>query len=171
MKMYVANCTGQIQQFVYQLPGVRSSRTQTIAAGGQIVLSGNLQPEEIDAVIEQHSLYGMHAALTVAQVRSNIQLLYSIDKEITVNQMRQALERNLQFLTLKGQTLRQEAAVAVNNLMQEDRPDEFKHVDLEVVEQPKDGGTPLINENIQVRRGDYTGGGGKPNRASRRKAA
>lgn len=176
MKMFVANCTNQVQEFHYSVPGQRSRRTQTIGIGNQIQISGELTSEEVDAIVEQKGPYGMFAASSVAQTHQHIQLLYATGKPVTSNQMRQALERNLALMGNEGVRLRQAAAIAVNNGAVENHPNEFQGMDIEIVEQPaKDGPAPTINEEIIVRQDGKARtsptpkGGGRS--SSRRRAA
>lgn len=154
MKLYIANCSLQQQDFVYRLLENPAPRRQMIEVGGQIQISGSLRTEDIDSIVEQHGIYGLFDASTVAQTHRHIYLLYSVDKPVTANQMRQALERNLEIMGLKGVELRKEAAVAVDHTLQTNSPPgTYRESEFEVrQETSKTHPDVLVNESITVRR-------------------
>lgn len=158
MKMYVANCTNQVQQFIYRLPEVPAPRTQVIDIGRQTLLSGDLGQEDIDAIIAQHSKYGFKSVSEVEQKsnageRQFVGLVYS-DKPISVEKIRRALLLNQNVLILRGRENRKAAAVAANDAIQ--RSDEgtnlgLKALDLQVEEiADNKNPNPAFNEGVRV---------------------
>jgi hypothetical protein len=154
MKLYIANCSMQQQDFVYRMIENPAPRRQMIEVGGQIQISGNLRTEDIDFIVEQHGIYGLFDASTVAQTQRHIYLLYAVDKPVTANQMRQALERNLEIMGIKGVELRKEAALAVDDTLQKNSPPgTYRESEFEVRQEiSKSHPDVLVNESITVRR-------------------
>lgn len=157
MKMYVANCTNQVQQFVYRVPEIPAPRTQTIGIGRQVLLSGDLSQRDIDAIIAQHAKYGFKSVSEVEQrqvdrERSFVGLVYS-DKPISVEKVRRALLQNQDVLVARGKENRTAAAVAASDAInqQNNSPLALKALDLSV-EEVKDRNNPgaAFAEGVRV---------------------
>lgn len=124
-ELYIGNISKQIQMFAYRAlerPGIV---TQPIPIGGQIRVSPNgsttdLTTPEIDAIINQHKVYGI---VSVEDMGGNHNpfngLVYSIGKAITPEKLRRAIEKQEDGLRKLGQKMRQEAALAVNSQIEE----------------------------------------------------
>lgn len=150
MKMYVANCTQQVQDFTYRLPGHPAPRQQKIEIGGQTQISGDLGPKIIEAIINQHSKYGMVAADEVDRARGFISLCYSVDTWVRPEKIRMALNHNNGVLINEGKKIREESAVAVNNAISDQTPG-LKSLEMSVEEQEtKSNPDPKINEGVRV---------------------
>ena len=152
MKMYVANCSAQAQDFHYRVLETTKLRMQRIEPEQQQPLSGDLSRESIAAIAEQHAIYGMVEAGAVGQARHTVHLLFQVDRPVSANQIAQAVQRNVLLMNMQGDMLRKEAAVHINNTMERDDPNGFRKVDVSVQEDVPNGGTPRVNEEIQVRR-------------------
>lgn len=114
MKMYVANATRQVEDFVYRIPGDNKARRQTIHPGQQVELSGDLTTDEADAVIEHHGVYGMTAATELGSAKGKVvRLIYSLDKPVPANRIEQAMRANVDVLVVEGKEMRERAAVIV----------------------------------------------------------
>lgn len=152
MKLYVANCTNQVQDFIYRLPETASSRQQRIEIGGQIQISGTLSKMDIDAVIEQHTKYGMVSVDEIDRTRQFIGICYSVDKPVDLKYVARAFDINKYVLDERGKTIRQEAAIAVSNSVEEQGAG-LTALDMSVVEEqtPKNP-DPKIAEGVRVSR-------------------
>lgn len=158
LSMFVANCTNQVQTFIYRLPEIPAPRTQEIGIGRQVKLSGDLTQQDIDAVVAQHAKYGLKSVAEVEQ-RSNgraqvfVGLVYS-DKPISVEKVRRALLQNHNVLVERGRDERKAAAVAANEAIQqqtEGSPLALQALDLSVEQvQDKNNPTSDFNEGVRV---------------------
>ncbi len=173
MKVYVANTTRQVQDFTWRAIGAKSVRKIAIDVGTQQMLPGEWNSEDIAYLEEQHRRYGLVRADEIDRTRDFIGLCFSVDKPIAVDKIRHALTINEAVLMERGKVLRQQAAVAVSNHIEQHAPGAgLTALEMTVVEEPKDGGTPSISEGIRVSRE----GGGPPvprteGRGGRRRAA
>ena len=159
MKLYIANCTQQVQSFMYRVPETPAPRMQPIGIGQQIQISGDLSQFDIDAIVEQHSRYGLVAVDAIDRTRPFIGVCYSVDKHVPVDKIKRALEHNESVLIERGRVMRQEAAVALNNSLEE-QTDGLKNLELTVQEEYPDkhsGDGPVIAEGIRVQRPENTG--------------
>lgn len=178
MKVYVANTTRQVQDFVWRAIGQKAPRKISIDVGTQQALPGDWNTEDVAYLEEQHRRYGMVRVDEIDRTRDFVGLCFSIDKPIPVDKIRTALTINEQVLMARGVELRKQAAIAVSNAITENNPGSgLTALELSVQEQPKDGGTPQINEGVRVAADGRTGpaparpegqGSGRP---SRRRAA
>jgi hypothetical protein len=158
-KMYVANCTNQVQQFVYRLPEIPAPRSQTIDIGRQVLLSGELTTKDIEAIIKQHSKYGFKSVQEVEQ-KSNagerpfVGLVYSLDKYINVEKIKRVLLLNHNVLILRGSQQRKAAAVAASdaiNQQTEGTPLALKALELQAEEMADNKNpNPEFNEGVRV---------------------
>lgn len=175
MKMYIANCTNQIQDFQYWMPGSAKIYRQGIPIGQQIQLSGDLTQHDIDAVIEQHAPYGMVNTTEIDRTRAFVGICYSIDKKINMDYVRRAAERNKAVLDARGKVIRQEAAVAVNNAMEEEaqsaRTGNVNQLEMTITEDTKGGKDIEVDETTRVTRHEAPAAPTHRRTTSRRKAA
>ncbi len=115
IKLYVANCTKQKVNFLYRLPEHPSSREQPLPIGAQILISGDLSQKDVDYIIEQHRLYGMIEANERPQ-QGFVGLCYSIGKPVPSSPMQSLIQHNTEVMTNTGRVMRQEAAIAFNEM-------------------------------------------------------
>jgi hypothetical protein len=170
VKLIIANCSQQVVDFIYRLPEANSNRTQRIEIGGQTQIAGDLNGQDVDAIISQHRKYGLVSVDEIDRTKPFIGLCYAIDKKISVEKVRRALEHNSEVLVQRGKDIRQESAVAVNNALEESAPN-LKALELSVIEEPNKNGTPTqISEGVRVTRHEESSGGGgrKPGRRAAR---
>lgn len=164
MKMYVANCTQQRQSFMYRVPETNGSgmmggmRVQDIEIGGQTALSGDLNKFQIDAIVSQHARYGLVAVDEIDRTRGAFTgMCYSIDKPVPVNKLLYVINANRGVLDLRGQAIRKEAAVAVNQQVESQmgdsvsgaRPPQLEKLEIEVQEEKQ--GTGPTHEPVEER--------------------
>jgi hypothetical protein len=174
MKMFIANCTKQVVSFIYRLPEVSASRQQQIEIGGQIQISGDLTKIEVDAIIEQHTKYGLVAADELDRSKPFIGLCYSIDKPVRVGKVEQAIEHNDKVLEQRGAQTRKESALAVASQVEQNSPGGLTALEM-TVEQEKPGseGDVVGAQTVRVDRNapaqELTGDAAQRQRNSRRK--
>lgn len=158
MKMYLGNCTQQNQVIFYRLPGIPSPRQQEVRIGTQIQIAGELTPEQIDSIVNQLRPYGMVRVDEIDRTKPFIGMCYQMDKPIKIELIMRAIEHNKIVLTERGQRIRQEAAVATTQTIEQQlagTPGALKSLEIEVSEVPaKDGMTPStgFNEGLRVTR-------------------
>lgn len=167
-KMYVGNCTQQVQHFMYRLPERPQPYQQIIPIGGQILIPLDLSTPDVTAIIQQHDRYGMVRVDEIDRTKAFMGLCYDLDRKIDVDKVRRAHERNQLVLTERGRQLREEAAVFVNNTVEQETPD-LKAFEMEVQEVSKKGEDIQVNEKIRVSRTDAPSGP-KPSARGRRAA-
>lgn len=154
MRMYVANTTNKVHDFIYRLPETPTPRMQRIEMGSQIAISSDLSTKEIDSIIEQHRPYGMVCVDEVDRTKPFIGLCYSLGKPVSLDKVRRALEHNQKVLTERGAEIRKESAVAVNNAIEQQAPG-IKALELSVVEEEtKKNPNPTIAEGVRVSRNE-----------------
>ena len=116
MKLYIGNATSQNWNFHYRLPERKSPINQFIPMGEQVVISGDLNKFQVDAIIEQGSQYGLVSVDEIDRGdRMYRGLCYSIDKEISSSKIEKLFHRNSNVLALQGQEIRRNAAIVENN--------------------------------------------------------
>ncbi len=154
MNIYVANCTKQIQEFVYRVPEARGARVQKIPIGGQVKLSGDFVPAGVDSIVAQADKYGFVRVDAIDRTKAFVGLCYSVDKPVPVEAIQVAIKRNDGVLEERGRENRLEAAIAVNNALEEQHENYLK-LDMEVVEENQDkheGDGAVVAEGVTVDR-------------------
>ena len=152
MKLYIANCTNQAQDFNYRLPEANSVRRQRIEIGQQIQISGDLAQTDIDAIIAQHAMYGLVRADEVDRTKPFIGLCYNIDKPVTLTKIQSAFSHNQDVLTKLGHEIRKEAAVAASAHIESinEGGQRLTNLVMDIEEDTKDGGG--MKESVRVTR-------------------
>ena len=165
-KLYVANATPQVHAFTYVVPDDDDGRqfrwqprVQPIAAGGQIPVAGNLNIKQIDSIVAHHRRYGMVEISEIDRTKPFAGLCYSVDKPIPAARIHQLMNHNLDILDLRGRKMREEAAIAVNNeiedIMREQRmPGELKAFEIDVTEvrTPESNSEETVPQRVRVTR-------------------
>ncbi len=169
MQLYIANATRMIQVFSFRLKGRPSATSQPIPIGGQTIASGVNSQDEIDQVLKQHEQYGLVSVDDIERSKTEFHgLCYSVDRPINVSKMEAAMRRNMEVLTRRGEEMRKQAAMSVNNsiessIEQSGTEANLKKLEFSVVEQEPRGGKPepLMSEGIRVSRSDAPGEEGR----------
>lgn len=144
-RLYIANCTKQIQQVAYRLdfnadgtPNTRGQfqphRSQDIPPGKQVQLGGDFHMSQVDNIVEQLVPYGMVGAIDVAHAgKKVIPLVFNVDKPVPAEIMRRVVFHNDNTQIGEGAERRAKAAVANNQLVQNVVANEFANqgIDLE----------------------------------------
>lgn len=154
-KMFVANCTHQIQVFIYRLPESKRSFTQEIPIGGQVQLTGlgggELSTKDVESIVRQQAKYGMVDVHEIDRRKPFFGTCFSLDKPIHVDKIRNAIEHNRGILDARGREIRQLAAVGVSAKIEQDIPG-LKGLELETMEldNPKTGYTGEFSDAVRV---------------------
>ena len=160
MKVFLANTTRQVQDFVWRSIGGQQLHRMQIDVGQQVQMPNDWQTEDIAYLEAQHRRYGLVRVDEIDRTKDFIGICFSIDKPIPVARIRYALTANEQVLQERGRLLRQQAAVAVAQQVQEAHPGSgLTNLEMTIQEERDDGGTPLVNEGIRV---PTQGQGGAP---------
>lgn len=166
MDMFIANCTLQVQDFQYRLPEKDKLFKQSIPIGQQIRVSGDLTTKDIESIVEQHSPYGMVRADEIDRTKTFVGYCWS-EKRIDMARVQRAIEGNKLVLVERGKVIRQEAAIAVNNAVENEAGnDQLKSLEMTVQEDTKDKDRE-VHETVRVDRSEPSGAP----RNSRRRAA
>jgi hypothetical protein len=158
--LFVANTSNKHNEFTFRLPGNPQLRTVYIPPGKQMEVLRNAQREEIDSVIEQHSVYGMVAANNAKNICKFAGTLYSIDKPVAVDNMHIAMEANNDILLQEGYELRKIAAVATDATISDaiahssEKVGKQTNIEMSVqeLEDERTGNKKLMAETIKVSR-------------------
>jgi hypothetical protein len=145
-ELYIGNVSKQIQMFAYRTPERTGIVTQTIPIGGQIRVAPNgvnadLSTIEIDAIINQHRIYGIVSVDNLGSSSGPFNgLVYAIGKPISVEKLHKAMRRKEEELKKLGQQIRQEAALAVNSQIEEQIGGPLRQLEMSVAEEEPRGG-------------------------------
>jgi hypothetical protein len=159
MRLYIANCTQQIQQFHYRVPETGGAmaggvRVQPIDIGSQVLLTGDLNQLQVDSIVAQQRKYGLVKIDEVDRTRGFSGMCYSIDKPVPVSKIIYVMEQNKSVLDQRGRKTRLEAAVAVNQQIETNMDDQLKKLEFEVKEVETGNGPAHepVNEALRVTR-------------------
>lgn len=185
-KLFVANCTRQVQEIHYRLDfsaeGVKVPFTpatrQTIQPGHQVLVAGkDLHMQQVQSIIQQLSRFGMVDVSEVSRIRRKLHQVFSLDKPVSVTVIRNIMDANVGTLTIEGQNRRRNAAVATNELIAQSVTNDFaargipkeptQQVDVEFEQlEQSEAGERRIEEGYRVR--DNATGEPPPGKRSRR---
>jgi hypothetical protein len=170
-KLFVGNATKQKYEFAYRVPEQTGLRVQPVPIGQQVQVTGDLSTVEIDAILEQHRVYGIVNVADINRSKAFAGICYSIDKPISVSKLMEAIDHNTQALVERGREMRKELAIANNEMLEgalseAGRPERLRNFEMSVVEENHDerDETDPIAEGVRVQRqeGDHA-----PERAPR----
>ena len=117
-RMYVANASIQRHQFTYRIPEQSKQRTQTIEPMSQVMLADDLNPEQIQAVVEQHERYGFASTTEIKSgtvKKKFTRLCYSVGQPVSSLMIEALSNSNISVLDISGKAMRQQAAIASND--------------------------------------------------------
>jgi len=169
MKLYVANTSKQHHDFICRLPEATRTLTVRIPAGRQVQVGPDLSAGSIDAIIAQHSRYGMIDAREALKRHGYAGLCYSVDKPVSNTQFAAAYHANEEALQEQAEENRENAAAAIAQSIDENTGG-LAHLDVKVSEVTKPGETPRVNSGIEVTRdGTAPRHGGKTRKSGGRR--
>lgn len=154
MIFYLANTSRHDQGFNFRLPENARAMQQPIRIGQQVMLGHrNLGKPDVDYLVEQVSTYGGVRVgdyeKTTGQV---VTFIYDVDKEIPRKEIERVMRHNSGQLTLAGKKMREEAAVATSQVIENMTPGEVNEVELTIQEETAPApGEKQIAEGIIVR--------------------
>ena len=153
MYMFIANGLHQNFDFQYRLPNTKTYRTQLIPIGGQIRISGELTEADIDAIVKVHTIYGMIRADEIAQFKGfHIPYVYSINTPVSAEVIGELIVHNREYNEALGKKLRQEAAVALSNSIEDGTTDHLTNLELTIEEVSSKDRDATFAEGIRVTR-------------------
>lgn len=137
MKLFIANCTHQIQTVNYRLieGKGRGFQTQHIGLGRQEQIAGELNKPQIDGLIGQLRVFGLHEIEDLPGVKHFVPIVCSVDKAVPAALMQELISHNTALLKQFGTKLRREAAIATSHGMREFSPMAADTVALSVEEE------------------------------------
>lgn len=175
MKLFVGNVTAQNHEFMYRLiAGAQKIHRQMIMAGRQIQVAGDLQPEEVNSIVDQHAKYGMLQASEIPRAKRFHGLCYSIDKPISSELLNYLRDHNHGEKDEEGRELRKLAAITSNDILEttlreNDRPEQVRQFEVTIQEDREiESDLPQLAEGLRVIRNPNPPA---PSRKARRKAA
>lgn len=169
-RLFVANCTRQNKQVFYRLDfneqGQKIARndpakSQTIPAGRQINLGGDLHITQIETIIDQLKAYGMVGASEVRGLKKPAPYIFNVDKAIKPDEIRMVMAVNNSHLIAQGRDRRRKAAIVANDMVTKVVGDQFMNaginkdpaqdfeVEFEQLEQ-SDAGERRIEEGYKI---------------------
>lgn len=156
-KLFIANCTKQIHDFLYLVPETKRLMMTRIGIGEQAAIYQDTQIEVLEGIVAQHQRYGLVPVNEINRTRAFIGLCYQFDKPIDMEKVVLAINHNDEVLIERGATYRKEAAVSFNNMIERDiadgAPGRLKEVEVEVIEDTKGvQDQDLMKESILVTR-------------------
>lgn len=157
-KLWIANATSQVQQFTYWLPEMSRSFVQEVPIGSQTLIAGKDLPQgAIDGILKQHEVYGLTSANQAFRQRKFSGVVYSIDKPVRLDVLQELVQHHRGVLTERGKQLRQEAAIATddyiqNQMMDQQMPGRLQELEMLVEETERDpqDTSPEIAEGMRV---------------------
>ena len=155
-KLFVANTSQQKVDFIYRIPeSLQTSPPLTILPGSQILVldaAGHI----IDAVIEQHRIYGVKHHHEVDTKTFN-GLIYSVDEPVKLDSIFLADEANKEVLEKRGQEIRQNQAAALSEALDQTVDGDVTGLTVEIVEETKPGKEVEVAETISVEKTEKKG--------------
>ncbi len=118
-KIYIANCTKQVQQLQFRVPENPQIIMGEIPIGEQKLVWDGSTPA-IQDIIEQLSAYGMVSVAELPRTKRFAGLCYSLDVPVKMDAIVMANRHNIDVLFDKGVEIRKALAVAVDKKFQRD---------------------------------------------------
>jgi len=160
--LYVANCTRQNWNCQYRLDydkegePARNSRflfpkTETIAAGRQVALGGDLHMSQIEDIVEQLKPYGLIGAADISSLHGKkAPYVFNIDVPVSQSLMHKVIDHNSGVMIFDGQQRRAKAAVVANDIVA-NRIDDLKTVEVEYEQlEQSEAGEKTIGEGYRM---------------------
>jgi|SRR5688572_19114348 len=118
-KLYVANASQQVQQFHFWLPEATRPFVQEIPIGSQVLIAGRELPSSVmDGIIKQHEVYGLGTVNQAFRQQKFSGVVYSVDRPVRLDVLQELVNHHRGVLTESGKKLRQEAAIATDDYIQ-----------------------------------------------------
>ena len=153
MKLWIANTKPQHTWFTYRFYGNPQSMAKLIKAGGQICID-NLEQPQIDDIIRQHEIYGMHKASEASRRKGYAGTCYQLNDPIDVGRMLETFNQNGEVKDAEAEQRRKDTAAAISeNIGKEigkvggvsDQPPANLQVEIR-----EDGDSPNLKSMVEV---------------------
>jgi len=142
VNLYIANATMQNRIANLRVPEVTKNIQLNIARGRQVRVPKDLAQQDVDSIVEQMSKYGSIKIDEIGSKRSyatTIPYILSVDKPVPVTAIKRVLDHNKGVLKLRGDEVRQQAALASSQVMEEAAPGTLDNFETTLIEE-KSGG-------------------------------
>ena len=176
MKLFIANTTKHIQEFLYRIPEFNRVFPQTIQPGAQVLIYQDSPKDILEHILSQHTDTPKPFCISVEEAAKHkgfVGLIYSFDKPVPLSRIEEQFERNDDALDEQGQEQRKEAAAALSQTTDQQASQmgaSVNSLEMSVVEQTKKGGQNNekgINETVSVVKPGKVGKGGKGGKGNR----
>lgn len=152
--LYVGNTTKQHQDFTFRMPESDKLINLNIPAGTQIPALRDVSEEVANAVVDQHKRYGMVSQAEARKTKGFIGMVYSFDKPVKLDTLQIAFTHNQEILTEKArENLKIVGAAtkgALDQISKDGEGSGLPRVELEVVEQPKEGQQATVAQGVEI---------------------
>jgi hypothetical protein len=144
-ELYIGNVSKQVHQFAYRMSERPGVITQVVPIGGQIRVSPNgqrtdLSMQEIDYILSQHLQYGLTSVDNLESIGPHDGLCYSIGRSFTADKLHEGMLYKEQALGKFGKQIRTEAALAVNQQIEQTTGSPLRELEMSFAEQEPRGG-------------------------------
>lgn len=146
-RLFVANLSKQYHEFHYSRLEKKNT-VITIPVGQQRQIGGDLSPEDVALIVGHHARYGLVSVNEIKNRREFTGLCYRIGDPVAIETFYESYEKNDEALDERSADIRQEAATAMANQIEETLRTPIHRTEVEMVEQTP--GTPKIAEGIEV---------------------
>lgn len=149
--LFIANTSKQHHDFAYRLPEEQNIRYETIRAGSQARIGGDLQRETIDRIIKQHTAYGLKDVSDLPRNSAFVGLCFSIDKPVSFDTIMETFEQNDTAMNERAEDRREDVAAAISSEMQATlnaNGASVQRTEVETVEDTK--GTPAVASGYET---------------------
>lgn len=132
-RLFIANVTRQTHIVCYRLDfdsdgnkkdtnrRFEPAKQQEVPAGRQVQIGGDFHPHQITDIVDQLSRYGLVGCVNVPRLDNRVHpLIFNIDKAVPAKLMEQVRDHNEVVQTREGQLRRKKAAVATNDIVQQE---------------------------------------------------
>lgn len=155
MQLFVANTTKQHHDFTYRLPEDKNTRMETIKAGTQLAVGGDLPSNIVAEIIKQHAPYGLRDANELSRLDDYVGLCYNIGKPVPLENMLFLFDSNDKQLDSRAVERRETEAVAIAQTVEtmgRETGTPVRRTEIETQESTVGGAEPKLNSGIEVPR-------------------
>jgi len=167
VKLFIANCTKQHQQFWYRVPETGQLKSEDIPVGTQVLLGKkDFTEAQIAGIVDKHRVYGLVAASQVKNMRGFVGLCYSIGDPVRMEAIVEGAELNDKAADERATTHREAVVASIaetNSRRAQEAGLALQRTEVETVEDTQ--GTPNLAVGIEI-----PAEGVKPRREGKRRA-
>lgn len=153
-KLYIANCTKFVQDFLFRIPESNQVHRKVIEIGRQEQIYTDASREVLEYIVNQHRKYGLIPLEEIDHTQAYFGMCYAFDRTIDIDRVMTAMEHNETIVDRQAHEYRKQAAAGLSNVIDNNlqgAESKLSNLEVEVVEQPKTGdNTPRKTETIQV---------------------